>query len=116
MNKIEEYADELMNVYGKFGVERHDLIKSMKDGIDKYGLTADATYHGLRMMLGGAYGIQETFSQKDLSVMLGCSETDAVVEIENMRRELEMEGKNLDDYLLNVPEHPKFLVKPEKWN
>ena len=48
---IEEAATELMKTYSRFGVDKKELIRMMKNGVRNYDLTVASTFHGLRMML-----------------------------------------------------------------
>lgn len=44
---IEEAATELMKTYSRFGVDKKELIRMMKNGVRNYDLTVASTFHGL---------------------------------------------------------------------
>lgn len=64
---IEEAATELMKTYSRFGVDKKELIRMMKNGVRNYDLTVASTFHGLRMMLSEQFHTQELFSQRDIA-------------------------------------------------
>ena len=70
---IEEAATELMKTYSRFGVDKKELIRMMKNGVRNYDLTVASTFHGLRMMLSEQFHTQELFSQRDIAEMLDIS-------------------------------------------
>ena len=112
---IEEGADKLMETYARFGIDRREIVRLMRNGIENYDLTVESTFHGLRMMLGGQFGIPETFSQKDIAVMLDISEAEAVAEIEAAKTQLLEQGEDLSKYIISEPQRQKFILSPQKW-
>lgn len=83
---IEEAATELMKTYSRFGVDKKELIRMMKNGVRNYDLTVASTFHGLRMMLSEQFHTQELFSQRDIAEMLDISEQEAVEQIEKAKK------------------------------
>ena len=112
---IEKAADKLMATYARFGVDRREIVRLMRNGIEDYNLTVESTFHGLRMTLGERFGIPEAFTQKDIAVMLEISEKEAVEAIEEAKVELLEQGEDLSKYIISEPQHQKFILKPQKW-
>lgn len=112
---IEEAAVELMKTYGKFGVDEKELIRLMRDGVEHYELTVEAVHCGLRMMLGGQFGIPETFTQKDVALVLDISEEEAILEIEKAKAGMIEQGEDISQYIISEPQRQKFILSPQKW-
>lgn len=112
---IEEAATELMKTYSRFGVDKKELIRMMKNGVRNYDLTVESTFHGLRMMLSEQFHTQELFSQRDIAEMLDVSEEQAILEIEKAKAELLEQGEDMSKYIISEPEHQKFIVPPTRW-
>lgn len=112
---IEQAADKLMATYARFGVDRREIVRLMRDGIENYSLTVESTFHGLRMVFGEQFGISEVFTQKDIAKMLDISETEAVAEIEKAKAQLLEQGEDMSKYIISEPQRQKFILKPQKW-
>ncbi|MEI3436843.1 MAG: hypothetical protein V8Q83_01220 [Blautia sp.] len=112
---IEKAADKLMATYARFGVDRCEIVRLMRNGIENYNLGVGAVFNGVRMMLGRQLGVQEVFSAKDVAEMLGIGEAEAVLEIEKTKMQLLEQGEDLSKYIISDPQHQKFILKPQKW-
>ncbi|MGO4948352.1 hypothetical protein ACTQ50_18655 [Blautia sp. Sow4_E7] len=112
---IEEAATELMKTYSRFGVDKKELIRMMKNGVRNYDLTVESTFHGLRMVFGEQFGISEVFTQKDIAAMLDVSEEEAVLEIEAAKAQLIEQGEDISQYIISEPQRQKFILSPQKW-
>ena len=112
---IEEGVDKLMTTYARFGIDRREIVRLMRSGIENYDLTVESTFHGLRMMLGARFGIPETFTQKDVALMLNISEREAVERIEETKAELLAQGEDISQYIISEPKRQKFIVPAQKW-
>lgn len=112
---IEEAATELMKTYSRFGVDKKELIRMMKNGVRNYDLTVESTFHGLRMMLSEQFHTQELFSQRDIAEMLEVSEEEAVERIEAVKAQLIEQGEDISQYIISEPQRQKFILSPQKW-
>lgn len=112
---IEEAATELMKTYSRFGVDKKELIRMMKNGVRNYDLTVESTFHGLRMMLSEQFHTQELFSQRDIAEMLEVSEEEAVERIEAAKAQLIEQGEDMSKYIISEPQRQKFILSPQKW-
>lgn len=112
---IEEAADELMATYARFGIDRREIVRLMRSGIENYDLTIGAVFNGCRMMLSEQFHTQELFSQRDIAEMLEISEEEAVERIEEAKAEVLEQGENLSKYIISEPQHQKFILSPQKW-
>ena len=122
---IEEAATELMKTYSRFGVDKKELIRMMKNGVRNYDLTVASTFHGLRMMLSEQFHTQELFSQRDIAEMLDISEQEAVEQIEKAKSELLEQGEDMSKWesikpgttfiIISEPKRQKFILSPQKW-
>lgn len=112
---IEQAADELMATYARFGVDRCEIVRLMRNGIDNYDLTVESTFHGLRMVFGEQFGTLEVFTQKDIAEMLDISETEAVAEIEKAKAQLLEQGEDMSKYIISEPQRQKFILPPTRW-
>lgn len=112
---VEQAADKLMATYARFGVDRREIVRLMRDGIENYSLTIGAVYNGCRMMLSEQFHTQELFSQRDIAEMLGTSEEEAVLEIEKAKAGLAEQGEDLSKYIISEPQRQKFILSPQKW-
>lgn len=112
---IEQAADKLMATYARFGIDRREIVRLMRSGIENYSLTIGAVYNGCRMMLSEQFHTQELFSQRDIAEMLDISDQEAVEQIEKAKAELLEQGENLSKYIISEPQHQKFILSPQKW-
>ena len=112
---IEEAADELMATYARFGIDRREIVRLMRNGIDNYYLTVESTFHGLRMVFGEQFGIPETFTQKDVALVLDISEEEAILEIEKAKAGMIEQGEDISQYIISEPQRQKFILSPQKW-
>ena len=112
---IEEAADKLMATYARFGVDRREIVRLMRNGVENYDLTVESTFHGLRMVFGEQFGISETFTQKDVATMLDIGEEEAVLEIGAAKAQLIEQGEDISQYIVSEPQRQKFILSPQKW-
>lgn len=112
---VEQAADKLMATYARFGVDRREIVRLMRDGIENYSLTIGAVYNGCRMMLSEQFHTQELFSQRDIAEMLGTSEEEAVLEIEKAKAQLIEQGEDMSKYIISEPQRQKFILPAQKW-
>ena len=77
---IEEAATELMKTYSRFGVDKKELIRMMKNGVRNYDLTVASTFHGLRMMLSEQFHTRRSY---------GCAEVVATA-VEVLKPEVKL--------------------------
>ena len=112
---IEEAADKLMATYARFGVDRREIVRLMRNGVENYDLTVESTFHGLRMVFGEQFGISEVFTQKDIAIMLDISEKEAVEQIKKAKTELLEQGEDMSKYIISEPQRQKFILSPQKW-
>ena len=92
---IEQAADKLMATYARFGIDRREIVRLMRSGIENYDLTIGAVFNGCRMMLSEQFHTQELFSQRDIAEMLEISEEEAVERIEEVKAQLLEQGEDL---------------------
>jgi len=112
---IEQAADKLMATYARFGIDRREIVRLMRSGIENYDLTIGAVFNGCRMMLSEQFHTQELFSQRDIAEMLEISEEEAVERIEEVKAQLLEQGEDISQYIISEPKRQKFILKPQKW-
>lgn len=112
---IEQAADKLMATYARFGIDRREIVRLMRSGIENYDLTIGAVFNGCRMMLSEQFHAQELFSQRDIAEMLEISEEEAVERIEEVKAQLLEQGEDISQYIISEPKRQKFILKPQKW-
>lgn len=112
---IEQAADKLMATYARFGIDRREIVRLMRSGIENYDLTIGAVFNGCRMMLSEQFHTQELFSQRDIAEMLEISEEEAVERIEEVKAQLLEQGEDISQYIISEPQHQKFILSPQKW-
>ncbi len=84
--------------YGKYGITRNELERSIDDGLQNYDLSLEAIYNGLRMSLASAFNEHEYFSLDDVMAITGESREELLQRIEQCRQELIEAGENPDNY------------------
>lgn len=112
---IEQAADKLMATYARFGIDRREIVRLMRSGIENYDLTIGAVFNGCRMMLSEQFHTQELFSQRDIAEMLEISEEEAVERIEEVKAQLLEQGEDISQYIISEPKRQKFILSPQKW-
>lgn len=112
---IEQAADKLMATYARFGIDRREIVRLMRSGIENYDLTIGAVFNGCRMMLSEQFHTQELFSQRDIAEMLEISEEEAVERIEEVKAQLLEHGEDISQYIISEPKRQKFILSPQKW-
>ena len=112
---IEHAADKLMATYARFGIDRREIVRLMRSGIENYDLTIGAVFNGCRMMLSEQFHTQELFSQRDIAEMLEISEEEAVERIEEVKAQLLEQGEDISQYIISEPKRQKFILSPQKW-
>lgn len=112
---IEKAADKLMATYARFGVDRCEIVRLMRNGIENYDLTISAVFNGCRMMLSEQFHTQELFSQRDIAEMLEISEEEAVERIEEAKAQLIEQGEDMSKYIISEPQRQKFILPPTRW-
>lgn len=112
---IEQAADKLMATYARFGIDRREIVRLMRSGIENYDLTIGAVFNGCRMMLSEQFHTQELFSQRDIAEMLEISEEEAVEQIEAAKAQLIEQGEDISQYIISEPKRQKFIVPPTRW-
>ena len=112
---IEQAADKLMATYARFGIDRREIVRLMRSGIENYDLTIGAVFNGCRMMLSEQFHTQELFSQRDIAEMLEISEEEAVERIEEAKAQLIEQGEDISQYIISEPKRQKFIVPPTRW-
>lgn len=61
---IEEAADKLMATYARFGIDRREIVRLMRSGIENYDLTIGAVFNGCRMMLSEQFHTRIVFAAR----------------------------------------------------
>lgn len=98
----ETVINNLVVNYGKYGISREILEPIINDGIQRYGLSLEAIYNGLRMSFASAYNEREYFSLDDVMAITGESREEILQRIEQCRQELIDAGGNPDEYFKSV--------------
>ena len=98
----ETIINNLVANYGKYGISREILEPIINDGIQRYGLSLEAIYSGLRMSFAFAYNEREYFSLDDVMAITGESREEILQRIEQCRQEMIGAGGNPDEYFKPV--------------
>lgn len=78
--------------YGQYAT-RAQYIQMLRSGIEKYGLSVNTVYNGIRMMLGEP---DELFTLDDICEITGETREELIERIELYRAEAERLGMNPD--------------------
>lgn len=97
---FEDAKKNLLVHYSKYGITEKIIVDAMNDGINNYGLSVNAVYNGLRMALSttAAKEEHEYFTVEDVMSITGETREEVIQRIEEMRKEIENQGGNPDDY------------------
>lgn len=99
-----ERVDALANLLATYGskVDIDTIGNALFEGIDKYGLSVEGAYNGLRMALGKAFDVKEYFTVEDVMSITGESREEVVKRIQDMLADVKAKGENPDDYAIEI--------------
>lgn len=107
-------VNNLYATYGKYGFEKSQLGLLICDGMENYGLSLEACYNGMRMILGEQCHEQEIFSTDEVAEMMGISKEEAIQEIEKYKAGMEARGEDTSKSIMPAQQSIKFLYMPKK--
>ncbi len=98
----------ILNNYSQYGITEETIIPLIDSGI-KQGLSYDLIYWGLKMELCKLANEEFYCTSSDMARVFGMSNEEMNECIREARQELEAEGKDPDDYFLEV-KAKRFMI------